>query len=642
MLNVHELLSDLSARLFVLGTVLLLFMCALFVSDPFFPFGLDENVRLFFYAGITIFIFMACVIFQFVFPLKSLLDRLKKLEHPEPFLLKRRDDIGALSIITNTLLKDFKELSSEYDKDLIRLEKAEKIADQALASKSDFLANMSHELRTPLSGIVGMTELMRLDDLPKDVFESMAVIETSSRQLLDIVNNILDVARIEAGEVVLNNAPFDLETVFDVVKKNLRPQADHKGLELEFEKLNEPLYIVGDSIRLNRVLTHLMDNAIQYTDQGFVRVLTKILHENEESIALRVEVHDSGIGIKEEDIDDIFEKFVQVDESSTRRFGGTGLGLTITKELVTLMGGKIVVRSKYGVGSTFSFEIPFERAPEKLYARDVDNGKGAHKKRSKEVNVLVAEDQKINQLYLKKLFKTLQISRYDIVENGKLALGWHQKNDYDFILMDCHMPEMNGYDATTAIRALSSEQKSQIPIIAITANAMPEDEEKCLSIGMDAYISKPISLDRFKATLSPWVDFSGIEKFPDHKSLKSVEEEPQSKPPADLEKLRQNMQCDDDFIKEIAEMFIVQVDTQLKKLEKECKDGENEAWVDVAHALKGTAAGIYAEDMRKLCAEAQKLVNAEKAQRERMLEEISAASELVRNYLYKVCDLKRT
>ena len=422
------------------------------------------------------------------------------------------DELGALVDNFNTMLQTV----AQRDEEIIAAKEdqaaAKERAEKANQSKSEFLANMSHELRTPLNSILGMIQLIRAKDLGTELEETFDMIRSSSKSLLDIVNDILDLSKIEAGEIDLEALPFDGVKNAQNAVKSLKPLAADKGLALSYANNTENIYIVGDSLRFSRIIINLVNNAIRYTEKGEINVTINVKTLTGNRAKVRCEIQDTGIGIAKDKIDKIFDKFTQADSSTTRKYGGTGLGLAITKELVTLMGGEIGVKSALDIGSTFWFEITFDTLEElpKMDEQPTINAQGSANAQAvpvKDIKILMAEDHVMNQRFMQKLFSSLGIENYTIVENGKDALQQVQDKDYDLVLMDCHMPEMNGYDATRAIRNLADPKKSAIPIIAMTANAMPEDENKCLAVGMDKYLAKPLQIEVFKTNLSNWINF---------------------------------------------------------------------------------------------------------------------------------------
>lgn len=515
-----------------------------------------------------------------------------------------------------------------------------KQAEQANAAKTDFLANMSHELRTPLNSILGMLKLLKGGSLDEEQKELVSTALNSSNSLLEIVNDILDLSKIEANEVELECIGFDLQYVFHSTMLTFRLIAEEKRIALitDHEKQELP-YVIGDPTRFARILVNLISNAVKYTERGQVEVCTAIQKIHEEKIELYCEVKDTGIGISPEKQKSIFEKFVQADSSTTRKYGGTGLGLAITKQLVELMGGTIGVESRLGRGATFWFKIPFE------VTNALTHVKGKHREREQmgivpveQALILIAEDHPMNQLYIKKLMKRFGIPNYDIVNDGADAVRRCKETRWDVILMDCHMPEMNGYDATAEIRNLEKRKEVTVPvpIVAMTANAMVGDREKCLRCGMDDYISKPVDIDELKEVLRQWIRFSDDEVTAKEKAM--VENEVPAKSQVativDLSHLRAFTGDDRDMEKEFIRVFIEQSDVNVRDLEKsQAEQGQGKIWQEAAHMFKGAAAGIGAEGLRALCDQAQHLDISAVQERPRLFEQIKTEYENVKDYL---------
>jgi len=379
---------------------------------------------------------------------------------------------------------------------------------------------MSHELRTPLNGIMGMTAFVLDTPLSDDQREYLSIVDTSAQSLLAIVNDILDFAKIEAGKLDLQHADFDLRELLNGLVALLGPQANQKGLSIRGDVAADvPGRLVGDPGRLRQVLTNLIGNALKFTDQGEIRIEVTSAgasadvgaaaaamngstngsaggHAKGATATLRFAVIDTGIGIAESDRARIFDAFTQVDGSATRRFGGTGLGLAISSQLVQLMGGQLHLESMIGRGSTFSFvvtlglaETPRATVPLPAYARA-----------ARPLAVLVAEDSPVNQLLVRRLLEKAG-HRVTIVETGIAAVDAVARTQFDAVLMDVQMPEMDGFDATSRIRAAENGGR-RLPIIALTAHAIQGDRERCLAAGMDAYVSKPIRPEALFASLA--------------------------------------------------------------------------------------------------------------------------------------------
>ncbi len=505
---------------------------------------------------------------------------------------------------------------------------AKQQADQASQAKGEFLANMSHELRTPLNSIIGLSRMLT-EDAPKDSEEQAMnrTVHKSATNLLEIVNDILDLSKIDAGQVVLEDIGFDLKEIVANVTETMASTASAKGFSLNYSYLSQDIpYLKGDPVRVGRILTNLVSNAIKYTGQGGVDVNIDFQSIDDDKIEIYCSVVDTGIGIPEEKLTSIFQKFSQVDEATTRKFGGTGLGLAITKELIEMMGGEIGVDSVLGQGSTFWFKIPFEIAKKihnelkitKEMIAPVANDDG--KIRVPTANILIAEDHELNQAFIKKLITRIGFLNFTLVENGVLALQAYKEDKFDLILMDCHMPEKNGYETTKAIRKLEERTDQHIPIIALTADAMLGTRDKCLRVGMDDYITKPINSDTFKLILGRWFTF-----VPQDENCKETICYAQtSKPACDISSLN-NYADTPEEMQSFCATFFVKTEEAIKQLRSQCTEGENEEWSEISHMLKGSSGVIGALELQHICSEAQLMNNASKADREERLKLIEAS-----------------
>ena len=395
---------------------------------------------------------------------------------------------------------------SELKKTEESLREAKLAAEQAMRTRSQFLANMSHEIRTPMNGVLGMADVLAGTPLAAEQREYLDIIRNSGESLLKIVNDILDFSKIEAGKVELEWIAFDLHSRVASLMQLFSASAREKNLTLEtYYAEDVPALVSGDPVRISQVLSNLIGNAIKFTDAGTIAVHVGVYARAGDDLMLRFDVRDTGIGISPEAVERIFDPFSQEDASTTRRFGGTGLGLTISRQLVGLMGGELSVVTTQGQGSVFSFTVKVQHgsggaeAPSALSAKSAVTVQGEFAA----LHVLLAEDNTINQIVANAILKKLGCA-VTIAKDGQAAVDAARARHYDAILMDCHMPGVDGFAATAAIRELEKQGQPRHIIIAQTANAMEGDRETCLAAGMDDYLAKPLSSNALAQTLRRW------------------------------------------------------------------------------------------------------------------------------------------
>ncbi|MES2769281.1 MAG: CHASE3 domain-containing protein [Bdellovibrionota bacterium] len=491
---------------------------------------------------------------------------------------------------------------------------------EASQMKSDFLANMSHEIRTPMNGIYGMIELMQKTSLTAEQKDFMQTLQQSSEALLALINDILDLSKIEAGKLELDITPFEIKQLILSASKSMEYSAKHKHLELKISYDDSiPELVLGDSLRLRQIILNLVGNAIKFSHKGLININVK-LKETKDSLAIvHFEVIDQGVGFDETIKAKLFSAFSQADSTTTRKFGGTGLGLSICRLLVQMMNGKIDVSSVPGKGSKFWFEIPFDASICRIEQANILQDKPFDLKN--QPYVLVAEDNIVNQKVIANLLSKMNC-KYKIVSNGQDVIDLLAKEVFDLILMDCHMPIIDGYEATKIIR--KGKNQPNIPIIAATASVIKGEKEKCLAAGMNDYLSKPMPFDKLLGKIGEWT------------SKQNIKTEPVEINPTALQKIKALSDDDGDLLQEIVQILIKTFPTDLSDMKNLLNHSNYQDLSDRAHRLKSTCSHLGIISMVEICSfiEEKALAKNELVMRQKL-------DDLEKSYIEAIIELKK-
>ena len=461
-------------------------------------------------------------------------------------------------------------------------------AQAANNAKSDFLANMSHEIRTPMNGVLGTTNILLQYELSAAQKVRALTIKNSAESMLNIVNDILDFSKVEAGKLDLELRAFDMEHLIKEFSSSVINRITQKKIKfISLVKLESQRWYKGDSGRIRQILTNLIDNAIKFTEAGSITVKCKIIKKSKTYSFVQFEIIDTGIGISNKQQQKIFQRFSQGDSSTTRRYGGTGLGLSICQQLAVLMGGDISFASKKHKGTKFWFTVKLENISQRPQISQSNNFD------IKKINakILIVDDNTINQLVAQGMLEVYGLDCH-IASNGIMALKMLNEDSYDLVLMDCHMPIMDGYEATRKIRLLSGEKLNHnIPVIAMTASAMRGDREKCLAAGMNDYIAKPIDAENLQSVLLGWLPQSSHKQIqPSIESKKAINGI--NNKVYDYTAVHTRLAGNEELVKTITIKFINSIKNHIENLKQNVRVADIDKVIAAAHKLKGSAATI--------------------------------------------------
>lgn len=474
------------------------------------------------------------------------------------------------------------------------LKAAKLLAEESVILKETFLANMSHEIRTPMNAIIGFTDLLLKRNLGAENTDYIRTIKSSGETLLRIINDILDVSKIESGMMTFEEFPISISEIFSSLNILLSHKAREKNLQLSFESDgNVPGTVLGDPTRLTQIIINIAGNAIKFTRKGSVEVHAKLLGETSDHYMIGFSVKDTGIGIAEDKLPFIFERFRQAESHTTRNYGGTGLGLSIAKQLIELQKGTLSIKSMEGVGSVFTFSLPFRKTSHIKKANDLSHNQVDFEK-LRQLKILIVEDNLINIKFIQSLFSQHGL-KADVAENGKAGVNLFMSKPYDLVLMDIEMPEMNGYQTTAYIR---TELKSQVPIIAMTAHAMAGEKEKCLQLGMNDYISKPINADLLFSKIMMVDEPSSIQTVTDPETLTSV---------IRLDFLSDSVKGNKEVILNILDLFLEQVPEDLNVLQEAIEKEDYLTIRNRSHKMKSSVSVMGMESCMSTLEEMENL-----------------------------------
>ncbi|HTA63327.1 MAG TPA: response regulator [Bacteroidia bacterium] len=538
-------------------------------------------------------------------PINSVVDVTENIIQSQNYSLRSpvegKDEIGKMSFALNKMLDQIEHHAAELSETNNLLEArvkqrtetlnkqnekliiATEAAEQSKKVKEQFLASMSHEIRTPLNAIIGFQALLKETPLNEEQKEYIESIDFAGKNLLVIVNDILDISKIEAGKLTLSKDNLNIEHELSAIVELIKLKAKEKNIEVTLNHdVTIPKWVVGDVARFNQIILNLLGNAIKFTEKGYVKVRSRLLRSEHNTICCEFEITDTGIGIPKNKQKEIFERFSQASSDTSRKYGGTGLGLTIVKHLLKLQGGDVLVQSEEGKGSVFTVHLNFDKSTSNVIEpgqfelntlNEITDGK--------KLNILLAEDTLLNQRLVKKIVEKWGFN-LTIANNGIEAIALHKKNKYDIILMDIQMPEMDGYTTTQEIRALEGEEKKSIPIIALTAHASQDEAEKCIKLGMNTYISKPFDAMLLKNIILQLTSKNELKSGP---NLFNVVND--SNKLYDLSYLKDHAEGDYVFLTDMIHTFLTDTPEFISQLQKDIFENDYAKIKITSHSMKG-------------------------------------------------------
>lgn len=514
--------------------------------------------------------------------------------------------------------------SNRYQKALM---KAKDEAEKLSLAREQFMANMSHEIRTPMNALTGFTEQLLSMPLKEKQHEQLTIVKKSADHLMNIINNILDFSKLEAGKVRLERIVFKPEDTLSEAYQLFKPSADTKMIEFKYSCTSAlPPFLIGDPFRLRQIIFNLLNNAIKFTPQGMIQFKAYSETLDETHINLIIEISDTGIGIPENKFDKIFEEFTQAEMNTTRQFGGTGLGLSIVKKLILLHNGHISLKSKPDEGTTFIFDLPYEICPEPIEGETSVTNVPVSISSLQKFKILVADDDEFNKMLMSTILEKKFIP-YTLVNNGKEVLEKLEQEKYDIVLMDIRMPIMDGMETTTTIRKHSDQAISNIPIIALTATFTPEEEEKYLGLGMNVVISKPFSENQlfqsmFNLLGSTSEQLIDVLDSPINDDVFEIDNEE----PVQIEKLYKLANNDVKFVKEMIQVFVSTTEQGMAEIKSLADKGNWEELANQSHKIKAPCKHLGADKLAVFLKSIEDLARSNNG-KEKLPELISYASE---------------